>query len=167
MSVSGSKERFFAELDRVGSVTLAARAIGVNRNTAFGWARAAGRSSHARRAHRGRGEYEVLRATGLTRREAAARVGVNERTARDWDHGVRKIGDSRLYPDGRLVDYARGVTTIVKVPQSVGAACVEQCLVTGLLEALNPGKDESHGSTEEVPGRASGAGDPDGGGSAA
>jgi hypothetical protein len=36
------------------------------------------------------------------------------------------------------------------------------CLVPGLMEALNPREDESHGSTEEVPGRAPGAGDPDG-----
>jgi len=36
-----------------------------------------------------------------------------------------------------------------------------RCLVPGLMEALVPRKDESHGSTEDVPGRASGAGDPD------
>jgi hypothetical protein len=29
----------------------------------------------------------------------------------------------------------------------------EECPVTGLLEAFIPRKDESHGSTEEVPGR--------------
>ena len=37
------------------------------------------------------------------------------------------------------------------------------CLVPGLMEALNPREDESHGSTEEVPRGASGASDPDGG----
>src|SRR5665648_790323 len=37
------------------------------------------------------------------------------------------------------------------------------CLVPGLMEALNPREDESHGGTEEVPRGASGAGDPDGG----
>ena len=52
-------------------------------------------------------------------------------------------------------------------PFSQDAVDYAKCLVTGLTEALNPGKDESHGSTEEVPGRASGAGDPDGGGPAA
>jgi len=112
------RDRFFVELDRVGSVTVAARAVGVNRNTAFGWARAAGRRSvgpGGRRPHPGRGEYERLRAAGVLRREAAAQVGVNERTARDWDRGVRKSSGRRLYPDGRLVDYARGVTTIVDV----------------------------------------------------
>jgi hypothetical protein len=41
------------------------------------------------------------------------------------------------------------------------------CPVAGLMEALIPRKDESHGSTEEVPRGASGAGDQDGGRSAA
>jgi hypothetical protein len=41
------------------------------------------------------------------------------------------------------------------------------CRVPGLMEALIPRKDESHGSTEEVPRGASGAGYPDGGRSAA
>lgn len=41
------------------------------------------------------------------------------------------------------------------------------CPVPGLMEALIPREDGSHGGTEEVPGRASGAGDPDGGGPAA
>ena len=44
--------------------------------------------------------------------------------------------DYRRYIDGRAQQ--DGVTAFL-------------CLVTGLLEALDPGKDESHGSTEEVP----------------
>ena len=38
------------------------------------------------------------------------------------------------------------------------------CPAPGLMEALNPREDESHGGTEEVPRRAAGAGHPDGGG---
>jgi predicted helicase len=37
------------------------------------------------------------------------------------------------------------------------------CPAPGLMEALNPREDESHGGTEEVPRRAAGAGDPAGG----
>ncbi|MGW5877715.1 IS30 family transposase [Nocardiopsis terrae] len=48
----------------------------------------------------------------MSRREAAQHVGINERTARDWDHGVRKSKNSRLYPDGRRVDYSTGQTTM-------------------------------------------------------
>jgi IS30 family transposase len=47
---------------------------------------------------------------------------VNLRTARDWDHGIRKIGDARLHPNGRRIDYKTGVTTFVGVSSSLAAA---------------------------------------------
>ncbi|MBV9026758.1 MAG: hypothetical protein JO362_23850 [Streptomycetaceae bacterium] len=44
------KARFFEALDKEnGSITAAARAVGVNRNTAFGWARQAGIRGRVRR----------------------------------------------------------------------------------------------------------------------
>ncbi|MFF3857555.1 IS30 family transposase [Micromonospora sp. NPDC002575] len=49
----------------------------------------------------------------MGRRRAARLVGVNERTAKDWDWGVRKTRGSRTYPDGRRVDYNTGVSTRV------------------------------------------------------
>ncbi|MEU7983746.1 IS30 family transposase, partial [Streptosporangium canum] len=95
------KARFFEALDREdGSVTAAALAAGVNRNTAFGWARRAGVRGRGRpgaSGHPGRAEYERLRAAGVRRRDAAAQVGVHERTAQDWDQGIRQIGHSRLH----------------------------------------------------------------------
>jgi len=105
---------FFEVFDRVGSVAVAAREAGVNANTAYGWVYRAGRRSMpASRRHPGRDEYERLRSQGVARRRAAQRVGVNERTAKDWDWGVRKAGSSRTYRDGRRVDYNTGVTTRV------------------------------------------------------
>ncbi|WP_138918108.1 IS30 family transposase, partial [Gordonia effusa] len=47
----------------------------------------------------------------MSRREAAAEIGVNIRTAGDWDKGIRKVGNARLHPDGRRVDYTTGMTT--------------------------------------------------------
>jgi IS30 family transposase len=117
---SSPRERFLASFDRAGSVTVSARELGINRNTAFGWARAAGlRSSRHRAGHPGRAEYDRLRAAGATRREAAAAAGVHVRTARDWDRGVRKLNGRRLYPDGRMVDYARGTITSQPVPPAL------------------------------------------------
>jgi transposase, IS30 family len=114
------KARFFASFDRTGSVTVSAAELGINRNTAFGWARKAGlRSTRLREGHPGRVEYDQLRASGSSRREAAVAVGVHVRTARDWDHGVRKLNGRRLYPDGRLVDYARGTITSQPVPSEL------------------------------------------------
>lgn len=126
MDFEGLKARFFEALDREnGSVVGAARAVGVNRHTAAGWARRAGvrgRGKPGASGHPGRAEYDRLRASGVRRRDAAARVGVHERTARDWDRGIRKIGDARLYPDGRRVDYKTGVTTLVVDAQPSVAA---------------------------------------------
>ncbi|MBB0230190.1 hypothetical protein FOE67_11890 [Streptomyces calidiresistens] len=101
----------------MGNVTVVARELGVNPNTAFGWARQAGRRSVRlpRRWHSGRDEYERLRAKGVSQAAAARRVGVNERTARDWDRGVKKSGTTRTYADGRRVDYAAGTVTMCGV----------------------------------------------------
>jgi len=113
-------------LDVLGSVTAVALELGINRHTAQGWARKAGwRSPHGGRGrprrHPRREEYERLRAAGISRRRAAAQVGVNERTARDWDHGVVKSGNARTYRDGRRVDYATGTTTMGAVPTRLGS----------------------------------------------
>lgn len=48
----------------------------------------------------------------MSRRAAAAKVGVNKRTALDWDKGIRHTGNARIYPDGRRVDYNTGMTTL-------------------------------------------------------
>ncbi|AWI32996.1 IS30 family transposase [Streptomyces tirandamycinicus] len=114
----------------MGSVTVVARELGVNRNTAFGWARQTGRCSvRLPRRHPRRDEYERLRAEGVAQSVAARRVGVNERTARDWDQGVKKTATTRTYADGRRVDYAAGTVTMggVTAP-SVGLAALDKQL---------------------------------------
>ena len=129
MDFEALKARFFEALDREdGSVTGAARAVGVNRHTAASWARKAGvrgRGKPGRSGHPGRAEYERLRAAGVRRRDAAAQAGVHERTAEDWDQGIRQIGHSRLLADGRLIDYTTGVTTIAAATSEPSVAAVE------------------------------------------
>ncbi|MGW7361828.1 IS30 family transposase [Streptomyces sp. NPDC054802] len=61
----------------------------------------------------------------MRRREAAAQVGVHERTAQDWDRGIRKSNGARLHPDGRRIDYKTGVTTIVAGTSEPSLAVVE------------------------------------------
>ena len=115
--------RFFASFDRTGSASASAAELGLNRHTCQGWVRAAGLRSREgvvhRAGHPGRVEYDRLRSSGTSRREAAAAVGVHVRTARDWDRGVRKLNGRRLYPDGRMVDYARGTITQQPVPPAL------------------------------------------------
>ncbi len=105
------KAQFLVLMDEIGSVAVVARRLGVNQNTAYGWARQAGLSTQ-RLGHHGKAEYMQLREQGLTQREAASRVGVNIRTVRDWEHGARRSRNSRFYPDGRRVNYATGETTM-------------------------------------------------------
>lgn len=107
--------QFLVLLKELGSVSLAARELGINRSTGYTWARRAGFRFEGRfpaRPHPRRVEYAQLRSEGVSRRDAAGRVGINERTARDWDHGVRKSRNSRFYPDGRRVNYATGSVTM-------------------------------------------------------
>lgn len=115
MSFEELKEKFLETLRHSDlGVTAVAREVGVNRNTAFGWARQAGirsRGVGGNGPHPRKSEYMQLRAEGMSRREAAAHIGVNVRTARDWDRGVKRSGSSRIYPDGRRVDYNTGMTT--------------------------------------------------------
>jgi len=127
--VSGElRAGFFRALVREdGSVSAAARAVGVNPATAFAWARKAGvrgRGKPGTAGHPGRAEYDRLRAAGTCRRDAARQVGVHERTAQDWDLGIRKIGDARLRPDGRRIGYKTGVSTTV-CPASASLSAVE------------------------------------------
>jgi IS30 family transposase len=122
------RARFLARLDVVGNVTVVARELGLNQATAFTWARKAGRRS-VRRGHPRRGEYAQLRAQGVPRRRAAEQAGVNERTARDWDQGIRKSRNTRTYPSGLRVDYASGTATMTGVTTPApGLAALEKQL---------------------------------------
>ena len=108
------KEAFFKVFDRVGSTTAAARELGFNAATCAGWVRKAGFKSRGKTGigpHPGREEFFRLRRAGVGRGEAAKTVGVHIRTARDWDRGIRASNNRRFYPDGRVIDYKRGVTT--------------------------------------------------------
>ncbi len=49
---------------------------------------------------------------GWSAARAAREVGVNERTARDWRDGVRKVGNKRVHRDGTVVDYTTGTRYI-------------------------------------------------------
>lgn len=136
MSFAEKKKLFLALLAEVGSVAVAADQLGLSRNTCYPWAKQAGMASK-RPAHPGKQQYLKLREQGMTQRSAAAEVGVNPRTARDWDHGVTKTGSSRHYPDGRFVDYTTGETKIVPMNPSVPVAGVVPEMVSPRLLSLS------------------------------
>lgn len=57
-----------------------------------------------------------LIAAGWSTTRAAREVGVNVRTARDWRKGIRHRNNTRIHPDGRVVDYTH--QTVYKQPVS-------------------------------------------------
>ena len=77
-------------------------------------------------------------------------------------NGIDSIGV--LYGYG-TADELGAATSLAAEPSDITPLVLEgrPCLAPGLMEALNPGEDESYGSTEEVPRGASGASDQDGG----
>lgn len=123
VSFKEKKTGFLRLLSEVGSVTVAARELGVNRNTGYTWARSAGIKS-TRVEHPGKAEYLRLRDAGLSQRAAAERVGVHPRSGLDWESGIRRVKHGRHYPDGRFVNYTTGHTTIgvmsLPIPVSIG-----------------------------------------------
>ncbi len=105
------RDSFFAAFERLGSIRLAAEELGFKPMTCRHWVTLAGIDvKHAQRARRT--EYFRLRADAVPRQEAARQVGLNIRTAIDWDQGIRHAGNRRVLPDGRIIDYNKTVTTL-------------------------------------------------------
>ena len=106
------KEEFFRVFDRLGNATDAAIELGLNRNTCYQWIRKAG-LARKRSERPTREDFFRLRQSGVSRRVAARTLGIHRTTADEWDTGIRRTQNGRIYPDGRAVDYNNGVTTTI------------------------------------------------------
>jgi IS30 family transposase len=128
--VAELRARFLELLGRVGKISVAAGELGIGVARGRSWALEAGfEPVRGRRRHPRRGEYERLRAQGVPQRRAAEQVGVNQRTARDWDRGVKKSKNARTYASGLRVDYAAGTATMSGVTSPApGLAALEKQL---------------------------------------
>jgi IS30 family transposase len=98
------KAEFFRRLAVVGNVSAVARELGFNRVTCYVWAHKAGVFT-AEYSDAKRQEFLRLRGDGVSRREAANRLGIEAHQALDWDKGIRVFSKGRIYPDGRVVLY--------------------------------------------------------------
>jgi transposase, IS30 family len=98
------KAEFFRLLSIRGNVSAVARELGYVRVTCYKWAHQAGIFT-GKDVSDQRAEFLRLRGEGVSRRDAAAGVGVDKRTAQDWDKGIRQFYGGRVYPDGRVVKY--------------------------------------------------------------
>ena len=76
----------------------------------------------SRRLPAARARFAELIAAGSSEADASVQVGVDRRTARDWRRGVRRVGATRIYPDGTVVDsghrsrYATSMTGTITSP---------------------------------------------------
>jgi transposase-like protein len=98
------KAEFFRLLHIRGNVSAVARELGYVRVTCYKWAHQAGIFT-GKDVSDERQEFLRLRSEGVSRREAAEQVGVDKRTAQDWDKGIRQFYGGRVYPDGRVVKH--------------------------------------------------------------
>ena len=105
------KDAFFKALARTGSTTVAAAELGLSRQTCYRWTQRAG-LARKRSDGPSREDFGKLREAGMTRREAAKEMGISRSTAQEWDNGVRRTRNGRIYRDGRRVDYTSGVMTL-------------------------------------------------------
>ncbi|MET3932136.1 IS30 family transposase [Arthrobacter sp. OAP107] len=118
-------EEFLRVLQDVGSVTVAARQLGMNRSTCSNWAADAGlTSTKPRRPSEKQLSDLRLRHEGVSRRDAALAVGASKQSSYLWDR-QRPIADSDTIaarisaPD---LPYKQEVTTTFAEPRALAAA---------------------------------------------
>ncbi len=124
--VSGvDRAQVAAVFTETGSVDAAAKAVGVAHCTARRMLVEAGLVASARQ-ERGkpaqRARFLELVGSGWSTTRAAREVGVHVRTARDWRDGIRRVGNTRVRPDGTVSDY----TTGTRYTQPVKTLAAEQ-----------------------------------------
>ena len=117
------KEEFFKALKRTGSTTLAAAELGLSRGTCYRWTQKAG-LARKRADSPGREDFGKLRDAGMTRREAAKQLGISRCAAQEWDNGVRRTRNGRIYRDGRQIDYTNGVMTLTTAEATADSAAL-------------------------------------------
>lgn len=147
-----AKEEFFTTLTRVGSVTLAARRLGLNPRACSKWARAAGIAS----VHPGiarRAEFARLRAAGYSLKEAATAAGVSQMSARKWERETSPGSERVTTASGQVPGYNEKMTAtateepLTGLPNVTLALAGQASTTTGLT---GPGRPVAPRASLEV-----------------
>lgn len=143
-AVQEQKDEFLAVLAHVGSVTLAARELGLPMSRGVNWARQAGIAS-IHPGVRKRAEFLRLREAGIGRKEAAAAAGASQQSGYLWENERVQTDDRAGSPETLALPYNQEVKTphirpaaaAVKAsapgPASVTLEALEQALSTRYL----------------------------------
>jgi transposase, IS30 family len=110
--------RVIAVFNATASINQAAKASGVSHGRARRLLVAEGLVSGAtqpRSKAAAKRRFLELVESGWSTSRAAREVGVHVRTGRRWRDGVRKVGTTRIHPDGTVVDYRTGTRYITPV----------------------------------------------------
>ena len=94
-----------------------------------------------------RDRFLELTEQGWSAARAAREVGVHPRTGLDWRAGIRKIGNTRVHPDGLVVDYTTGTRYITRMPASTDAATGDRHLSLDDRLAIADGLVNQHTQT--------------------
>lgn len=116
-------EEFLGLLREVGSVSAAARQLGLNHSTCYNWARAVGLVSVSpRRPSAKQLHYLRLRQEGAGRRDAAFAVGASKPSSYNWDR--QQAAKDTAAAQGHAVDlpYNQEVRTAFVEPSAPAAA---------------------------------------------
>ncbi len=116
-------EEFLSLLRSVGSVSAAAKQLGLNRSTCSNWAKDAGMASAClRRPSAKQLHYLRLREEGAGRRDAARTVGASKQSSYQWDR--QQATNDTAATEGHAVDlpYKQEVRTTFAEPSTPAAA---------------------------------------------
>lgn len=80
-----------------------------------------------------------LSALGWSDTAAAREVGVHPNTGRDWRKGIRRVGNTRVHPDGRVVDYRTGTVYTRSVTAQTGEDSGEDTVCAAGVAVAAPG----------------------------
>ena len=128
------REQIVAVFTATGSIKAAGKASGIAASTARRVLVADGLVDEARRPHKkvqAKRRFLELVDSGWSARRAAREVGINERTGRDWRDGIRKGRNTRIHPDGTVVDYTTGsryTSAVITTPRDVGRSISDRYL---------------------------------------
>ncbi|MDQ0276692.1 IS30 family transposase/molybdenum-dependent DNA-binding transcriptional regulator ModE [Arthrobacter silviterrae] len=115
------KDVFFTVLARVGSISVAARELGLPKSRCTNWARNAGiKSIHPGVAKRA--EYFRLREAGVGRKEAAAAAGASRKSGYLWENERDRAKDRAVSSESLDLPYKQEVKTTFPEPASTDTA---------------------------------------------
>ncbi|MBB2997458.1 IS30 family transposase [Paeniglutamicibacter cryotolerans] len=136
------REGFLTTLARVGSVTVAAREVGVEPSQGASWARAAGIRNIPRLSGQ-RDQYLALRREGMPQKTAVAATGAKRKNAARWEQALMPVIDRLDTPNLSSDAYKQEVTTLVcETPALETCLPVLEVRVPDSPASLDPGNLE-------------------------